>query len=170
MPVSNFEKSLLGKTFSWAFTAGRYIVITTELIVIIAFFSRFKLDRDLADLHQSIEEKQTIIESFAKLEKQVRFLQERTKIIQALESDQMQAAKILEDLAQITPSDIYLNELSLTKEALSAGAVALSDASLANFLSNLQKSGKFEEINLTSLTTGGSKAPSVKFTFKAEIK
>jgi hypothetical protein len=57
LPKEEFEKKPLGKFLVWALSIGRYIVIFTELIVILAFLSRFKLDRDLADLNQSVREK-----------------------------------------------------------------------------------------------------------------
>jgi hypothetical protein len=61
LPREEFEKKPIGKFLTWALSIGRYIIIFTELIVILAFLSRFKLDRDLSDLNQSIREKQAVI-------------------------------------------------------------------------------------------------------------
>ncbi len=169
LPTSDFEKSLIGKTLLWALKAGRYIIIVTEFIVIIAFLSRFKLDRDLADLNESIQERQATVKSFSEIEDQVRFLQKKIKIIKELKTEQIQTLEALTNLSQITPSDIYLTSLSLTPETLDIEAVSLSDASLAIFLSALQKNEIFNQPNLTSLTKGGSKKPEIKFSLKAEI-
>ena len=51
LPKEEWEKTSFGKFIKWTLNVGRYIVIATELIVILAFVSRFKLDRDLTDLY-----------------------------------------------------------------------------------------------------------------------
>ena len=52
------ETSFGEKFLNWSLTFGRYIIIGTEIIVLVAFFSRFKLDRDFIDLHDQVKEKQ----------------------------------------------------------------------------------------------------------------
>ena len=62
MPAAHPTINLLGQDTSanspwnrimdWISTYGRYIMITTELIVLIAFASRFSLDRKLTDLKE----------------------------------------------------------------------------------------------------------------------
>ena len=56
LPREEFEQKTVGRFLIWALTVGRWIVIVTELIVITAFLSRFKLDRDLANLYEKIRE------------------------------------------------------------------------------------------------------------------
>ena len=57
----DFSSSPIGKVFLWALSVGRYIVVITELIVILSFLSRFKLDRDLTDVNEAIEKQKAII-------------------------------------------------------------------------------------------------------------
>jgi len=63
LPREEWEETSFGKFLKWLLTVGRYIVIFTELVVILAFLSRFKLDRDLTDLYKQIENKQAIIQN-----------------------------------------------------------------------------------------------------------
>ena len=51
------EERFLGRFLEWALSYGRYIIIGTQIIVLLAFFSRFKLDQELSDLHERIDEK-----------------------------------------------------------------------------------------------------------------
>ena len=74
LPQEGWEKGTLGKLLKWALTAGRYIVIVTELAVIMAFLSRFKFDRELTDLHEEIKQKQAVIQSAQSFETEFRFL------------------------------------------------------------------------------------------------
>ena len=61
IPQEDWEKTSFGKFLKWLLNVGRWIVIVTELIVIIAFVSRFKLDRDLTNLNEKVKQKQAII-------------------------------------------------------------------------------------------------------------
>lgn len=169
LPKSDFEKSGLGKLFHWFLRVGRFIVIGTELVVIIAFVARFKLDRDLTNINESIKEKQTAINSYGDLENKIRFLQERVNTIRKLQPTQLQVTQILTDLEKITPTDIYLDSLVINQNKFKTDAVALSDASMSFFLQNLQKDQRFENVNLSSLTTGGSVESDIKFTVSANI-
>jgi Tfp pilus assembly protein PilN len=138
--------------------------------VILAFLFRLKLDKDLADFHQSIKEKQATIVSLSNLEKNVRFLQDRLKIIKRIEGEQILASKLLETFSTLTPSDIYFKSLSLSGKSLKIEAVALSDASLATFLNNLQKNNEFDQINLSELSTAGSLSPEINFSLRVNLK
>src|SRR3989344_3425468 len=59
----DFSRTPIGRIVTWATTYGRYIMILTEIIVLLAFISRFSLDRKLTDLKEEITQKQAIIET-----------------------------------------------------------------------------------------------------------
>jgi Tfp pilus assembly protein PilN len=170
LPVSEFEKSVAGQIFSWFVKIGRYIVIGTELVVIVAFVSRFLLDKELTDLNESIKEKQAVISSYSDLESRVTFLQNRISAIARLDSQKLNGYKTLDSLAQLTPSDVYLDSLSLNNKKIEVEAVAGSDASLQIFLTTLQKSNTFSDINLSTLQSGGSTESLIHFAFDALAK
>jgi hypothetical protein len=50
LPQDPFFETVFGRFLKWALSIGRYIVIFTELIVILSFASRFTLDRMVTDL------------------------------------------------------------------------------------------------------------------------
>ena len=56
-------QSTLEKAFDWLVNTGRWIIVFTELIVILAFLSRFWLDQRLADIYAKNIQKITIIEA-----------------------------------------------------------------------------------------------------------
>jgi len=57
------EHTPVGRIVTWAITYGRYIMIGTEIVVLLAFISRFSLDRKLTDLKDEISQKQELIEA-----------------------------------------------------------------------------------------------------------
>jgi len=170
LPKTKFEKSIIGRIFLWSLQIGRYIFFTTQLIVIAAFISRFALDKKLADLNESINEKQIIANSMGETEKEINFLQQRLKIIKDLEKNQLHPAEMLSTLSKATPSDIYFIELSQNSQQINIEASALSDASLASFLSQLQKEELFKEITLSSLTTKGTESSEIEFSLTADLE
>lgn len=148
LPESRFEKSAWGEFLKWALTFGRWIVIFTELVVILAFLSRFKLDRDLTDLYDRIEQKQAIIESVRTFEEEFRLLQKKIKVIKALEESQLGSEPLLFHLASTIPEDVYLDNLSVSEGELTIEAYALNENGLRNFLTNLMASKEFSDISL----------------------
>ena len=169
LPQEEWEKTTLGKILKWSLTVGRYIVIITELIVILAFLSRFKLDRDLTDLNEEIKQKQAIIESSAQFEKKFRFLQKQLETIEALNKKQLKVDKVLAELASLTPIDVYLSDFSVEDKKISLTATALSESGLASFLKNLETSSQFENLILSQVNLNKERGIGIQFQLKSEL-
>lgn len=163
------EKSPLGQFLKWALTTGRYIVVFTELIVIIVFLSRFKLDKDLANLHEEIAQKQTIITASAELENEVRFLQNRLAAINKAQKQSLETSLILKELGEIIPLDVFFSELEIQKSSISLTGMSLSNTGIATFLSGLKSSDRFEQLDLKSISSRGEKDPTLKFQVSARL-
>ena len=169
LPQEDWEKGSLGKILKWALTVGRYIVIFTELIVMLAFLSRFKFDRDLTDLNEEIEQKQAVVQSSAQFEEKFRLLQKQLLSIETLEKNRLQTNKVLTELASLTPIDVYLSNLNITEKEISLTATALSEGGLATFLNSLKKSTLFEKITLSQVSLGSQKTIGINFQLKSEL-
>lgn len=166
LPREEFEKKPLGRFLTWALSAGRYIVIFTELIVLIAFLSRFKLDRDLSDLYDKIQAKQAQITAQSDFEKEFRAFQTRLATIKTLLKDQTQGEEVMIAVAQAIPNDVSLDELSYSEKAISLGGTALSEDGLGTFLANLSSSEKFTGLNIGNISQEAGEG--IKFTINAK--
>jgi len=162
-------KSSLGRFLGWALSIGRYIITFTELIVIIVFISRFKLDKDLANLNEEIVKKQTIIEASAELENEVRFLQKRLTIINKAQKQSLKTYSILEELAEIIPLDVVFSNLEVKKSSISLTGTSLSNTGIATFINGLKSSERFEQLNLQSVSSEGEEDPTLKFRMSAKL-
>lgn len=169
LPQEEWEKTSFGKFLKWLLTVGRYIVIFTELIVILAFLSRFKLDRDLTDLYEQINNKQQIIQSYADFESDFRFLQKQLSTIQGLRKEQLQTKQLMEEIATLTPIDVYFSDLTISGNKASFTANALSEAGLATFINNLKRSGHFSNLEIGNLAFGTGEGVGISFTLKSQI-
>ena len=150
--LKTFEQTSAGKLLKWALTIGRWIVITTELVVIICFLSRFKFDRELMDLSETIKQQQAIIGSLEDLEANFRNLQQRLIEISRLEKEQIPAASRLQQLSAITPFDVSLTELSIGQKDWQITAQSLSESSFHYFLTELKETLLLEEISLDEVS------------------
>tara|TARA_Y100000310_G_C20224852_1_gene597442 strand:- start:24 stop:569 length:546 start_codon:yes stop_codon:yes gene_type:complete len=168
LPQDTWEKGTLGKILKWALTVGRHIVILTELIVILAFLSRFKFDRDLTDLNDEVKQKKVVIEASAQFEKDFRFLQTQLAAIKALNDQQLQTDQVLADLASLTPIDIIFSDLQVSEEEITVTASALSESGLATFLRNLKASSEFGQLTLSQVKSDVEKQVGTTFSLKAK--
>ena len=102
LPKDPFLESPLGKILQWALSAGRYLVIVTELVVVISFATRFSLDRRVTDLNSAIHQKQIIIQSYGDLEERVLTVQKKIDSFAQVEQ-QFNLAEAFPPLSEIVP-------------------------------------------------------------------
>lgn len=140
-----------GKFLQWALTYGRYIIIFTELIVLLAFFSRFKFDQELSDLREIIKHKQAVIASVSEFEKEVRRLQDRLAKINDLDKNHSLYPKAIQDIDGVLPEDVILKSLSFQGNTVMLSAIGYSSSGIQTFLTNLQSSKFFDKIQIGSI-------------------
>jgi len=147
-----FSQSAIGKVMLWALSIGRYIVVFTELIVILSFLSRFKLDRDLTDLNEAIIRQKAIILSYGNLENDFRFAQSQLEIIknayQTLQPDQY-----ISLLGRATPYDVKLNQLQVKDQTLRISATSVSPQGFIRFITNLLHSDLIAGVAVNQLAS-----------------
>ncbi len=170
LPKDDLEKKPIGKFLIWALTIGRWIVITVELIVILAFLSRFKLDRDLADLYDSIHIKQKMIQSSASFETDFRQFQSRLTAADTLSKSQLQTDKIISAVAATIPVEVVLTNLSYEDGSIKLTGTSLSENGIKNLTTNFRLSPAFSEINLANVSKLKETEGTIKFTLTAKVK
>jgi len=164
MPASNVSINLLGKEdftstpsgriISWAVTYGRYIMIGTEIVVLLAFASRFSLDRKLTDLKEAITQKQAILEANSQLEQSIKNLQERIAKTNVLYKDQDKLVKLLEFIQTSLPPDVHLDTLAIGVDKLSAQSVAGTNQGFSQFLALLSRNKQLTHVEIGDVKKG----------------
>lgn len=170
VPQEDWEKTSFGKLLKWVLTVGRWIVIVTELVVVLAFLSRFKFDRDLTDLNERVKQQQAIITASAQFEEEFRLLQKRLLTISELKRTLSEPELIITELSDLIPPDVLLDELSVSKNQINLTAVALSENGLAGFLNNLKNSPRFEKLIITGASSGLKEGVGISFEIRGDIK
>lgn len=134
----DLENSPIGRITTWAVTYGRYIMIGTEIIVLLAFISRFSLDRKLTDLKEEISQKQAILQANQDFERDFKQLQTRLTQVKGLLNNQSKPIDMISMLQTLLPPDVYLETLDYSAERMVISATAGSTTGFSQFLANLQ--------------------------------
>ena len=137
LPQDPFYETPVGRVMAWASTVGRYLVIFTELVVIISFASRFKLDRDLTDLNSAVLQKSQIVDSYGELEKDVRVTQIKTGYV-VQQKDGYSSIDVLDTVTRSLPYDVVLTTLQVFSQEIQITGIALTPEALAQMVRNLQ--------------------------------
>jgi Tfp pilus assembly protein PilN len=168
-PQDPFYDSLLGKITTWALSVGRYLVIFTELVVIISFLSRFQLDRQVTDLNSEIVKEQRIIESYGDLEQNVRDVQKKMQDYEQLKP-RTQMREVFEKLTLITPEEITYYKLDIKSQSIAIEAHANSRQALDRFILNLQASNYFTNVVSDNISNKDARTPGYDFQISADIE
>jgi len=152
LPTEEIEKAPLGKLLKWALTYGRYIVVGTELIVLLAFLSRFKLDRDITDLSEEIMRKKNIITAAEPFENKVRHLQNRLEKIAVLTKDSTHPDKTLTYLTTVLPQETVLDDVIVAGSKVTITGKTPSETGLSTLISEIRKNKNVAGISLDQVS------------------
>ncbi len=169
LPKDPFLASPLGRLLQWALSAGRYIVIFTELVVIISFATRFVLDKQLTDLNASIFRKRSEILAYGDLELQFITTQSKLDQLAKLQQD-MNITDVFEALTAVTPKDVSLSQLSITQSTVSITGKTFSQNSFNLLINNLQLSNRFSNITVGKIESGKDQSAGFAFTISAQTQ
>ncbi len=169
LPEDPFFETIIGRSMRWAVSVGRYIVIFTELLVILSFGTRFSLDRQITDLNEDIHQKSSIIESFGNLERDIRSVQGRIEEYQQLQQ-RKNLAEVFPLLSSIIPQDVRLNELTIQPAVVSMKGTTQSQTSLTLLLNNVQLSPNFSNVRVNKIEVSEETQGEFNFEIQADIE
>jgi hypothetical protein len=112
-PIKFEELNVPQKITTWIVKIGRVVIIATELLAFSVFVARIKLDRDLTDLSDQLENQLAVLQNAQSLEGTVRDYQTRISLIKELRENQTSAAKMITFFVERIPAPIILTGLSL---------------------------------------------------------
>ena len=140
------------RVVQWLTTSGRAILVITELLVLMAFISRFWLDTKNNDLGEIVRQKRIILESSQPFEKDFLALQSRISSAGNFINEYEELNLYLKIIADNLPKDVVIEQFSLSKTTdIPKGSLAvniLSEESLALFLNRLSKDEKILKIRI----------------------
>lgn len=168
MPKDPFYESLVGKVMVWAIRVGRYIIVFTEIIVIMSFASRFKLDRDNTDLTARITQKKAIIQSYGDIEPRTRIAQEKIETVEKLLKNN-NSVSLFTLLTSRIPPDVELSQLTFDSQEIRLTGRAVSSRAFASILTAMQKEPQFRSVSVDKITSGDQREPGIVFIMRITL-
>ena len=145
----------------WALSTGRYIIILTEMVVIMDFLSRFKLDRDLSDLAERIEGKKNILVALSSNEDAFRSIQKKLELTKTLMESGVPVDILLTNIEKDRPEVVGLTMIGINEAKVSLNAETASDSGLGDFIRNVNLDPNWKSVELVDVT--GDRQGGVKF-------
>lgn len=154
-----------GKVLKWALNWGKKIVVLTELVVILAFLSRFWLDTTVADLGEKITQKKAIVDASAESEKRFRVLAARVDKASKIENT-VSVLTIYDKTESLIPATVTVEQLTVSRKDIAFGGSA-DEQTLSVMVDAFRNSKNFTNIRVEKITkqTEGQR---VSFAFKAD--
>jgi Tfp pilus assembly protein PilN len=170
LPQKEFAASTLGRILTWILSTFRIIVIVTEIIVMIAFLSRFWLDAKNTDLNEEIKRKQAAIAASLPFENDFKDIQARLDIYAGLAREEGVMSNTVSMLASYLPPDVVLTSLTFGKSGVEIGGMSPSETSVARLIANLQGEDSFQNVRVTEIRSGEKDISILSFKIALEFK
>jgi Tfp pilus assembly protein PilN len=151
LPQDEFASSSIGRVLTWALSTFRVIVIATEMVVMLAFLSRFWLDAKNTDLTEQLKQKQAIILSYSKLEKDFKDTQTRLKIFSSIVASGKLIPDALTTISSLLPPEAKVSNILFDGTYVQIKGVATNEQAIAQFMANLGADSSLSDTTLMGI-------------------
>ncbi len=144
----DFSTTTVGRILSWILSTFRIIVIVTEILVMLAFLSRFWLDAQNTDLNELIKQKQAVLASSLPFEEDFKDTQSRLAVFSDFAKEEGIIADFFTIISSRLPPDVLLNSITYTPGGIEIEGFAVNEKSIQQFIVNLYAEDAIEEVTL----------------------
>lgn len=161
------KESLVAPFLHWAVTAGRVIIVLTELIALAALIYRFTLDRQIIDLHDQIDRANLFVKAQAKKEADYRNIQDRLKNISTIGTETNKKINIMNQiLDSISSGNFSATNLTISERAININGLAFSIFPINSFIETMKENPLVTSISLDEVS---STAQGIQFRMSLEL-
>lgn len=143
----------------------RYILVITQITIIIVFFYRLKIDQEIVDLSDTVMQQKEILNVLQPFIKDVQKKHEQYLMIQSILDKQNLYSQKLNYLLSIFPADFYLTKLIFKENTIFMQGKSTNYLTVMRFYNRVKKDNKFESVVLNFVEKEGE-----FFTFSFEFK
>lgn len=130
----------------------RYIIVISQLVVIIVFFYRFQVDQKIIDLKEEVSQKKEIIKTVRPLLEEAQTIDKKSKEIKNIYNDQKKFKEMLAYLLSFFPETISLNKMEvLNNNEIRLTGKTTNISHFQIFKNKLEKEKRFKKVQLSSL-------------------
>jgi Tfp pilus assembly protein PilN len=145
------EKDLVDRITYFAFHYLRYILVITQFVVICVFFFRFKVDQEIVDLKDGLQQKRQIIVATSGLLEQVEALDEKTKTVKEIVDEQERFAAMYSYFVDSIPPEVVITALTFNPDTIHCEGYARNPGTIQDLRLQLEREKRFETIDLSNI-------------------
>lgn len=171
LPSKNFSETITGRVLLWITSTFRIIVIFTELLVMIAFLSRFWLDAKINDQKDEIANKKAAITSTTEFEEYFKSTQTRLNIYKEIMNFSPSVSKWFSNITNSLPADVYLTSMSyfLSENKILIEGISPNEISIQQLMVNAKNKTDFSKVSLSELKTNEENLAFLNFKILLEL-
>jgi Tfp pilus assembly protein PilN len=144
--------TLLDKIIYFFLHYLRYVVVLTQIVVIAVFFYRFKIDQEIIELKESVDEKQEIIKVTNPLVEEAQAIDFKSNQIGKIINNQTQFIADFNYILSIIPQKITLNKLEIDSSAIKLSGIATDLDAIKLLYERIKKDEKFKDVAINKLS------------------
>ncbi len=168
LPQKGFQASTAGRILAWILSTFRIIVIATEIIVMIAFLSRFWFDAQNSDLNETLLHKQAVLSASADFEDKFKDVQNRLDIYSQIDKLVGENTKSIDIVKKSVPGDVILTDVLSQAEYIKISGITPNEKNIQQMIVNLSENTVFSDVNLIEASTKLDDPNIYEFTISAK--
>jgi len=149
------EKDLLDKGIYFVLHYLRYVLVITQIVVISVFFYRFKIDQEIIDLKDELQQKQEIVAVSEPLLKEAEIVDLKTKQTREILVDQAKFAESFTYFLDTFPQKLTLKRLNIKLGIYTFEASTIDPETIRIYLGKLRQDKRFKKIVIGSIRRTG---------------
>lgn len=146
------EQDLVDKTIYFAFHYLRYILVITQFVVICVFFYRFKVDQDIVDLRDGLNQKKEIVNTTSSLLEEVAYLEEKTNALSELLVEQSVFEQMVQYFFSTVPDEVVVSNIQISDNRVSSDGFSRNPDAIVQYELRLEQEGYFETVELANIS------------------
>jgi Tfp pilus assembly protein PilN len=150
------ERDFLDKSIYFVLHYLRYVLVLTQIVVISVFFYRFKIDQEIIDLKDELQQKQEIVAVSDPLLKQAEIVDLKTKQIREILVNQALFSESFTYFLDTFPLHLTIKRLDVRAGMYKFDATTTDPETIRAYLARLKKDKRFKEITLGSIKRSGA--------------
>jgi Tfp pilus assembly protein PilN len=149
------KPSLIDKIVYFSLHYLRYVVVITQIVVIVVFFYRFKVDQEIIDLKESTDQKEEIIKLTLPIVTEAQTIDERMNQIKQILEKQARLTTNLDYIFSIFPAQITLTSLDFNESKIKLMGTTSNPPMVKLFVEKLKSDKKFKQVAINQINKKG---------------
>ncbi|MFH0773212.1 MAG: hypothetical protein V1922_02780 [bacterium] len=150
------ERDFLDKSIYFVLHYLRYVLVLTQIVVISVFFYRFKIDQEIIDLKDELQQKQEIVAVSDPLLKQAEIVDLKTKQIREVLVEQALFSESFTYFLNTFPLHLTINQLDIRSDTYKFSVTTTDPETIRSYLARLRQEKRFIDVAIGSIKRSGA--------------